>query len=229
LGEESESERTHVDRVQLFMPRDVFRDIAPLLDAVRGSVLDTPLGRLLGDYLLAVERRLPELTTADLPRLTTAVHAMVAASIAPSPGRLDAARSQLEFGQLERVRQAVHKYLRSPDLGPTTLCRAVGMSRSHLYRLMESAGGVARYIHRQRLLEAHAAVCDPANTAPISGIAETFCFADASAFSRAFRREFGNSPSEVRSARLIGLPVVTSPHTGELSRSANFGDLLRGF
>jgi hypothetical protein len=38
LGEESESERTRVDRVQFFLPRDGFRDIAPLLDAARGTV-----------------------------------------------------------------------------------------------------------------------------------------------------------------------------------------------
>jgi hypothetical protein len=41
------------------MPRDAFRDIAPVLDAACGSVLDTPLGHLLGDYMLALERHLP--------------------------------------------------------------------------------------------------------------------------------------------------------------------------
>jgi hypothetical protein len=36
-------ERTHVDRVQYFLTRGSFRDIAPLLDVACGSVLDTPL------------------------------------------------------------------------------------------------------------------------------------------------------------------------------------------
>ena len=47
----------------------------------------------------------------------------------------------------------------------------------------------------------------------ISAIAENLCFADASSFSRAFRREFRYSPSEVRSAELVGLALgATSQH-----------------
>jgi hypothetical protein len=83
LGEESESERTRIDRLQLFLPRDEFRDIASRLDAARGSVLDMPLGHLLGDFMLALEQRPP--TPGELPALTNAVQAMIAAAVAPSP------------------------------------------------------------------------------------------------------------------------------------------------
>jgi len=58
------------------------------------------------------------------------------------------------------------------------------MSRSNLYRLFEDTGGVARYIQRERLLEAHAVLTNPANSQSISAIAEDLCFADASSFSR---------------------------------------------
>jgi AraC-like DNA-binding protein len=81
------------------------------------------------------------------------------------------------------------------------------MSRSNLYRVFEETGGVARYIQRERLLEAHAALTDPTNTRSISAIAGDLCFADASSFSRTFKREFGHSPGEVRSAALAGLKV----------------------
>jgi AraC-like DNA-binding protein len=228
LGEEFAYERTHADQIQFFMSRDTFRDIAPLLDAALGSVLDTPLGHLLGDYLLALERRLPTLTKADFPRLSNAVAAMVAAAIAPSAERVAIARPQIDLGRMERVRQAVRRHLRTPSLRPATLCRLVGMSRSNLYRLFEDAGGVARYIQRQRLLEAHAILSDPATAQSISAIAEDLCFADASGFSRTFRREFGYSPSEVRAAALAGLVPAATPRTGVMSDRANFSELLRG-
>jgi AraC-like DNA-binding protein len=228
LGEESETERTHVDRTQIFMTRDAFRDIAPLLDAARASVLDTPLGHLLGDYILALERRLPSLAAAHLPRLMEPVRTMVAACVAPSIERVTAARSQIDLGRLERVRQAVRKHLRSPTLGPASLCRLVGTSRSQRYRLFEPSGGVARYIQRQRLLDAYAALSDPALTGPISVIADDLCFADASSFSRAFRQEFGHSPSEVGSAAVAGHAPPAVPKQRVSSKSGDFAGLLGG-
>ena len=187
-----------------------------LLDAACGSALDTPLGHLLGDYMMALERHLAAVTEADFPRLSSAVGAMVVAAVAPSAERIAVARRQIDLGRKERVRQAVRRHLRTPTLGPKNLSRLVGMSRSNLYRLFEDAGGVARYIQRQRLLEAQALLCDPANTQSISAIAEDLCFADASSFSRTFKREFGHSPSEVRSAALAGLApsaTATKPRT----------------
>jgi AraC-like DNA-binding protein len=229
LGQEFQHQRTHVDRVQLFMTRDAFRDIAPVLDAALGSTLDTPLGYLLGDYMMALERRLPTVTEADLPRLTNAVGAMVAAAVAPSAERVAVAGHQINLGLMERVRQAVRRHLRTPTLAPTTLCRLVGMSRSNLYRLFDDTGGVARYIRSQRLLEAHGVLSDPATTKSISAIAEDLCFADASSFSRTFRREFGHSPGEVRSAALAGLAPPATLCGPVRAEGADFGHLLRCF
>jgi len=229
LGQEFLHERTHVDRVQFILARDAFQDIAPLLDAASGSTLDTPLGHLLGDYMIALEHRLPALTEAELPRLAGAVGAMVAAAVAPSAERAAVARRQIDVGRKEQVRQAVRKHLRTPLFGPAILCRLAGMSRSNLYRLFEDTGGVARYIQRERLLEAHAVLTDPTNTQSISAIAEDLCFADASSFSRTSKREFGHSPGEVQSATLAGLAPPATPRRSEPSAGADFGELLRGF
>ena len=229
LGEESESERTRIDRLQLFLPRDEFRDIAPRLDAARGSLLDMPLGHLLGDYMLALERRLPALTPRELPALRNALQAMIAAAVAPSPEHVAVAKSQIEFGRMERVRKVIQRHLRSPVLGPATLCRLVGISRSNLYRLLEPAGGVAHYIQKQRLLEAHAVLGNPTATIKISGIADDLCFSDASSFSRAYKREFGCSPGDTRSAAMAGFAIAADTRNGTFRDVADFGDLLRDF
>jgi hypothetical protein len=55
--------------------------------------MDTPLGHLLGDYMLALERHLPAVTESDFPRLTNAVGAMIAAAVAPSAERIAVAKS----------------------------------------------------------------------------------------------------------------------------------------
>ena len=87
---------------------------------------------------------------------------------------------------------------------------------------------MARYIQRERLLEARAVLSDRATTQSISTIAEDLCFADASSFSRAFKREFGYSPREVRSAALAGLALSYTPRSHVLSDRSDFGELLRG-
>ena len=192
------------------MARDAFRDIAPLLDAACGSVLDNASrtsARRLHDGSGAPAAGVTE---ADFPRLRA-----LSARWSPrrsrhrrsGPRRRAANRSRPQgAGAPGRPQAPADADLRAEDLG-----RLVGMSRSNLYRLFEDTGGVARYIQRERLLEARAVLSDLATTQSISAIAEDFCFADASSFSRAFKREFGYSPSEVRSAALAGLAVVCRP------------------
>jgi AraC-like DNA-binding protein len=229
LGTPLVSDRSQDERLQLYMARDSFRELTPVLDAARGIVLDTPLGNLLADYMVLLERTLPDLTNDQAPRLTRALGAMVGACIVPSADRIAAAGGQIDLGRLERVRRAVRRYLRSPALGPSLLCRHVGMSRSQLYRLMEAEGGVARYIQRQRLLESYAALSDLAADKPISAIAHDLCFADASGFSRAFRQEFGITPSEVRAAARAGMPAAMQPKDRDGFGVRSLSDCLRAF
>jgi AraC-like DNA-binding protein len=61
---------------------------------------------------------------------------------------------------------------------------------------------VVRYIQRLRLLAAHAALCNAGDGRSIAAIAEGTGFYDPSAFSRAFRREFGLTPSDLRAATI---------------------------
>ena len=230
LGEEMHIGRRQQDeRVQLLLARDSFQAIAPLLDATRGMALSTSQGRLLADYILLLERNLPNLTPEDGSRLPSAIQAMVGACLAPSVDRLAVAGRQIDLTLMERVRRAVRKNLRSPLLGPDRLCREAATSRSQLYRLLEGEGGVARYIQRRRLSESFAILCDTSNNFSIAVIAETLCFADASNFSRAFRREFGISPSEVRSASLVGLPPAATSKVPAGSEPHSFADCLRAF
>ena len=98
------------------------------------------------------------------------------------------------------------------------------MSRSQLYRVLGSEGGVAHYIRRRRLTKSFSILCDASNAYPIAKVAEMLCFADPSSFSRAFRQEFGLTPREVRAASLAG-QTIGAPNSTDLS----FGDSLHGF
>ena len=227
----SETEPAHADQVQIYIPRGIFRGIAPRLDAAGVTVLDTPYGHLLGDYVLALERRLPDLTETERAQLAHAVLGMAGACMAPSAGPVAVARNQIELGRLERVQQTIRTHLRSADLGSRLLCRLVGVSRSNLYRLFEDAGGVAKYIQRQRLREADRMLRDPANRKTISVIADELCFGSASGFSRAFRHEFGCPPNEVRAvveASVAPFPAPPIPPAHGTAHAAGASRDARG-
>ena len=192
-----------------------------------GSMLDTGSGRLLADYMLLLECNLPNLTPEEAARLPNAVRAMVAACVAPSADRTACAFAQIQLAALERIRQVVTRSLRSPSLGPDKLCRETAMSRSQLYRVLESEGGVARYIQRRRLSESFSMLCDVANTLPIAEVAASLCFPDASSFSRAFRREFGMAPMEVRAASRSGPRPAKQRQNYGSRQGRKFADCLR--
>ena len=228
FGEEIGIERRQDDsRLQLVLPRDSFQAIAPAIDAARGMALDTPGGRMLADYILLVERNLPTLDADAAGRLGTAVEAMLLACLAPTSERQLATSHQIRLTLMERVRQSVRRNLRSPSLGLAKLCREAATSRSQLYRLLEDEGGVARYIQRQRLTEGFSILCDARNNLPIGQIADMLCFSDSSSFSRAFRREFGVSPTDVRAATYAGLRPAPDGKSPVGVDTRTFSDCLR--
>jgi AraC-like DNA-binding protein len=211
LGDFSANQRDLDDRIQLNISRDRFGAIASALDAARGRTVSTALGGMLSEYIRLLERQLPGLTEEDARSLPEAVAAMVAACMAPSADRITTARGQISATLKEKARRCILRNLRSPHLGSNMLCRELGMSRSSLYRLLESEGGVERYIQHHRMMESFAQLSDPSNTQPIVVIAVELRMLDSSSFSRAFRRQFGISPTDVREAARAGLALSLAP------------------
>lgn len=226
LGDNSESERSHTERIQIHVPRDMFKGIAPVLDAARGMTISSSLGGILGEYMLALEGWLPSVSPVDLPCFENAVCGMIAACLAPSADRMAEASRGINGFRAERVRQIVRKNLKSPSLGPEMICKEAGLSRSSLYRLFEASGGIVHYIQCQRLLHAYNLLSDPENQASIVAISDELCFADASSFSRAFKHEFGCSPRDVRFAALHSRPSLEERPRQLLPNLTCFADYL---
>ncbi|WP_187148706.1 helix-turn-helix domain-containing protein [Methylocella silvestris] len=229
LGRPFEGAAADRDVLSLFAPRSLFRGLSSLLDAAPDVIADVGLGAILADYLLSLQRRLPGVTEADAPQIVEATRAMIAACLTPAADLRAAAEGAIAATVLERADAIISANLAAKDLGPEFLCRALGVSRSRLYRLFEPTGGVSRAIQRARLIRAQDALRDPADGRPIVVIADALGFADPSSFSRSFRREFGHSPSDARSAGALGFlaplaaakPLVCAPidRLGDVLRS----------
>ncbi len=100
------------------------------------------------------------------------------------------------------VRREIARRLHDPDLRVADIARAVGMSRSKLYRVTAQAGTtVERLVIDTRLdhviAKFHAREDDRTN---LTELALDAGFFDPSHFSRCFRRKFGTTPSAYREA-----------------------------
>ncbi|TIM26225.1 MAG: helix-turn-helix domain-containing protein [Mesorhizobium sp.] len=220
LGYPFRGRATESQSLFLYLPRDLFADAAATLDAKNNSILSGNFANLLLDYLNSIEARLCSLTADDLPRIVHATRSMIIACLSPPAEHAAATEQLVSVALMERARRYVHNNLDAAHLTPDSMCRALGVSRSRLYQLFEPSGGVLHYIQSRRLLAAHVALSDPADSRRIVNIAEAVGFSSAAHFSRAFSKEFGYSPREVRSSVVLPRPAHSVSHAGHEEASS---------
>jgi AraC-like DNA-binding protein len=210
LAASFEGDRDDIDWVAIFIPREVMPERAGLLDPSASGVIEGALGRVLGATLERIVESLPRMTVAELPQLEATIAGLLAGCLA-LPRRDDAAgKSEIEAARRARALAIIRRELGSPMLGPAEICKLADMSRSQLYRCFAPLGGVARAIQSERLTRAHAALLASDGKTDIGRTGERFGFPDASTFSRAFRREFGCTPSQLV-ARQLALAAAEPP------------------
>lgn len=201
--------REEDERLQLYLPRDGFPELSGVFEAAEGRPLSDAMGKLLAEFLALLARSASDFSETDLPGLRNAVRGMMLACLAPSPDHEALGAAPLAATRKEAVRRIVDSNLHRSALGPDFLCREAAMSRSQLYRLLESEGGVKNYIQRRRLKRCFTELSNNAGFRSVAAIAEGLGFPDPSSFSRSFKKEFGLTPKDVMHAALTGVPTKT--------------------
>lgn len=105
--------------------------------------------------------------------------------------------------RIQRVLKFARSRLRDPDLDVETIARAVHLSPRQVHRLFSAEPmSLMHWVVKQRLHNCYRELEQPGlQSRSISEIAYDWGFNDQAHFSRAFRKEFGRSPSEVRRTR----------------------------
>lgn len=181
----------------LFIPPGAMPRLAPIFALPRGMPAADPPARLLAGMLPRFATALDRLDADEAVRLEGALAGLLDACLRawePQPGM---ARAQLQAARRARVLALIGEALHEPMLGPDLLSRRAGLSRSELYRCFAPLGGVARAIQRARLRRAHSDLARRDGRAGVARIGEAVGFPDASSFTRAFRREFGYTPTDL--------------------------------
>lgn len=201
LGDVLDSFNADFDILCAVVPR---ARLAPLLD--RPDSLHTQMpslegggGALLANFLPNLFDSLPDLAAAQAGSAGRALVELIATAFngacfaaADAP---DAARHALEL----KAKTFVKAQLGQHALDPEEVARAMGLSRTALYRLFQESDGVALYIREQRLRRCFAdLVSERSREMQIAEIAWRWGFADAAHFARLFKERFGCTPTQAR-------------------------------
>lgn len=189
-----------VDNLSLVVTRQRLEAHSPSVPDLHGFLLKSgALHDLLLSHLQACAAVAPRLPTADADALSDVTVRLVAASLNSMSRRLAASARHADPAMLGDLKRYVEEHLEEPDLSPSGLTQAFGLSRASLYRFFEPLGGVSAYILERRLHRAFAQLTAKEGEAPpLQAIASQLGFSHTSAFSRAFKRQFGVSPQTVR-------------------------------
>jgi len=167
-----------------------------------------PVGRLIDGALTSAISQMPSADSSDCSRVVEGFTGMMRAlmrGIESCPEASDCAEAQ----RTRAMQDYLLDNLQYPDLGVATLCKTFAVSRATVYRLFAALGGVASYVKKIRLERAYQDLASgPAERGRILATALRYGFTDASSFSRAFRNEFGTSPTAV-----VGTSVAESVQT----------------
>lgn len=177
----------------------------PMLEATLAAHGDNrilgPRGTFVGSVLLSIADYLPSARTEDFWYLAEGLHALLLGSLNASHAEPQTREAAKNDHLRSRVDEIIAANIHSARLDAQRIAKLAGVSRATLYRLFDGCGGVAAHIRRLRLERIRTDLCDPSHlTVPIALVAERNGLHNVASFNRSFRRIYGLTPREMRSA-----------------------------
>lgn len=188
-----------MESVMLIVPRAHLAERLAHETDLHGLVVEGPMTALLGTMLRTVLMLLPTIDPAQAPCLSAMIRDLAAGALG------GAARDPVRTARCDApLRARIVAYIDdhlTDALGVASICAALGISRSALYRALRGSGGVVQMVQRRRLSHLRRLLADPAETRTIAELALLFRFSDKSHLSRIFRRAYGTTPGDYRARR----------------------------
>lgn len=153
-------------------------------------------GRILASYMRLVH----ELPSHDLLQVQSLMvgHCSDLLSRAQVPEAPDARADRVRCDMRDRILALMRRHLSDRSLTPDAACAELGISRSYLFKLLGESGlTFSGYLRQCRLEECNRVLREQPRR-PVADIAADWGFDEVSSFNRAYRAQFGQTPSQTR-------------------------------
>jgi AraC-like DNA-binding protein len=194
-----------------------------LRDVMVRNIGRSPLGPLVGRYLTELTA-LPELSQAQAASLAYPTIDLLRALLATASGDEFLSRQPLSQTLGMRIMLHLRTHAGDPELGADKLAAHFGISKRYLYTVLARMNvPLGEWIRTERLNRAARELANPANAlVSVAAIARMSGYPDHSSFSRAFKQQYGCTPSEWRrlpesDRQTRRSAAVTLPEIAELS------------
>lgn len=190
---------------------------------LHGLVLRPPSNLILADFMQSLARRGDDLTPGALAPLSRAF-VDILASVDGFVSRASSDTRRQEFIRREVVERHIAAHLGQRTLSVETISEGTGISRSALYRLFDSLGGVAKLIQRRRLDTLRSALDAMANSRTealpenLAELSVRLGFSGEDQARRQFSELFGVTPRAY-----VQSLVALGPDSGEAARQRWIG------
>lgn len=213
-----------IDTINLVVPRDSIPTWL-LSRRIHGLVLPTgsPGGSLVGSHIRTLGEVASQLSeeegVAAIQATFVIAERFLGHSSAVTPLHRDAIHRTIRHKATQMFDAAAKD--RNPDTA--AIARAIGVSRSALYRAFEDMGGVQTYIRHRRLNRAHAALRLAGGAREqVSQVAVDYGFSSSASFGKAFRERFGFAPEDIQATQASGRRRLLGVNAaGELDAAAH--------
>lgn len=200
-----ESGAESVCLITVCLARDVTRAAAGNLSNLHGYRIGVQEGALLSALLRALVEQAPRLPQAVHATITRTLVDLLSVAINPAGSGARSEFYRLEHVRRETVRQLIEANLGTSDFSVEDIVKATGISRTGLYRLFESCGGVSRFFQLCRLQQLRDRLDNRAfDNQSLAELAAMLGFTDESHASRLFKQAFVITPGAYRAASIRG-------------------------
>lgn len=192
----------HFRHITTLWPRPAIEMVVPEIERWHGRCLprDNPSVTLLRQHMISSYELAGRFTQREGQRVEEATLALAGAAM-NGGAPLDEADypSPMTEVLIYQIKRHIRKNLGAADQSPEQIARHFGISRRHLYQLLQPVGGIARYQRQLRLQRCLSDLQSPEHPhLQISEIAYRWGFSSAASFNRNFRAAFGITPGEAR-------------------------------